>query len=62
MIKQLAFFYLMKNDSEKLRKIVPEHIKYWKNNRPINYSGGTFSDRTGGLIIFEAENIGTARI
>ena len=60
MLKQFVFFYLMKNDPEKVGKIVPEHIKYWKDNKPINYSGGPFSDRSGGLIIFETENIETA--
>jgi hypothetical protein len=36
MLKQFAFFYLMNNDSEKLRKIVPEHIKYW-NGQGFDY-------------------------
>ncbi len=60
MLKQFVFFYLMKNNPEKIRNIVPEHIRYWKENKPINYSGGPFSDRSGGLILFEAENIETA--
>jgi uncharacterized protein YciI len=47
----------MKNDSEKIRDLVPEHIKYWSENRPVNYSGGPFSDRSGGLILFNAESI-----
>ena len=47
----------MKNDPEKIRNIVPAHIEYWKNSKPINYSGGPFSDRSGGLILFEEENI-----
>ncbi len=60
MTKQYAFFYLMKNDPEKIRNIVPAHIEYWKNSKPINYSGGPFSDRSGGLILFEAENMEAA--
>jgi len=60
MLKQYAFFYLMKNDPEKIRDIIPDHISYWKDNRPINYSGGPFSDRSGGLILFEADDMKTA--
>ncbi|MCD4845332.1 MAG: YciI family protein [Methanosarcinales archaeon] len=50
----------MKNDPGKIRDIIPEHIRYTKNSKPINYSGGPFSDRGGGLILFEAENMETA--
>ncbi|MDP3683343.1 MAG: hypothetical protein Q8S01_05355 [Ignavibacteria bacterium] len=50
----------MTNNPEKIRNIVPEHIRYWKDTPPINYSGGPFSDRSGGLILFEAENMETA--
>ncbi len=60
MLKQYVFFYLMKNDPEKIRDIIPSHIKYWKDSKPINYSGGPFSDRSGGLILFEAENMEAA--
>ena len=57
MLKEYTFFYLMKNDPEKIRNIIPAHIKYWKDNKPINYSGGPFHDKSGGLILFEAENM-----
>jgi uncharacterized protein len=60
MLKQYTFFFLMKNDPEKIRDIIPAHIKYWKDSNPINYSGGPFSDKSGGLILFEAENIEAA--
>jgi len=60
MLKQFAFFYLMKKDSEKVQKIVPEHISYWKRSKPLNYSGGPFGDRSGGLILFEVEDMETA--
>ena len=60
MLKQFVFFYLMTNNPEKIRNTVPEHIRYWKENKPINYSGGPFTDRSGGLILFEAEGIETA--
>jgi len=61
MLKQYAFFYLMKNDPEKIRDIVPEHIRYWKDSEPTGYSGGPFTDRSGGLILFEAENMEAAK-
>ncbi len=60
MLKQCAFFYFMKNDPEKIRNIIPAHIKYWKDSKSINYPGGPFSDKSGGLILFEAENIEAA--
>jgi len=50
----------MKDNPEKIRNIIPEHIRYWKDSKPINYSGGPFSDRSGGLILFEAENMEAA--
>ncbi len=59
-MKQFAFFYLMKNDPERIREIVPGHIRYWKDNKPVNYSGGPFVDRSGGLIVFDAEGMGAA--
>jgi uncharacterized protein YciI len=60
MLKPFVFFYLMKNNPEKIQNTVPDHIKYWRDSKPINYSGGPFSDRSGGLIIFEAENVEAA--
>lgn len=60
MVKQFVYFYLMKNNPKKIRETVPEHISYWNDCKPINYSGGPFSDRSGGLILFESENMETA--
>ena len=60
MLKQFVFFYLMRNDPEKVRRSVPEHVRYWKDSAPLNYSGGPFGDRSGGLILFEAEDIEAA--
>jgi uncharacterized protein YciI len=39
---------------EKIRVIVPRHVEYWKEQSLPGYAGGPFSDRSGGLIIFEA--------
>jgi uncharacterized protein YciI len=56
MKKQFAFFYFMKKEIEEIRLVVPSHIKYWEKCNLKKYSGGPFSDRSGGLITFEAEN------
>ena len=64
MTKQYVFFYMMKKDLKKdvneIKEYVKEHIKYWHDNKPENFSGGPFSDRSGGMILFSAENINTA--
>jgi uncharacterized protein YciI len=60
MLKQFVFFYLMKNKPEKMQDIIPDHINYWKESKLVNYSGGPFSDGSGGLILFETENLETA--
>jgi len=52
-----VYFYFNRNDPEKIRQIVPAHIKYWKTANPKDYSGGPFRDRTGGLISFAASNL-----
>jgi len=56
MLKQYAFFYLMKNEPEKIGSTISEHVTYWQHTKAPNYSGGPFSDRSGGLILFEAES------
>ncbi|MCP3924366.1 MAG: hypothetical protein GY714_17460 [Desulfobacterales bacterium] len=61
MLKQYAFFYFMKENSQQIPKLIPEHIKYWNTENPIDYSGGPFNDRSGGLILFKAKTIESAR-
>ena len=57
MAKKFAYFYFMKNVPDKIGKVVPLHVAYWKSQNLDNYSGGPFADRTGGLILFEAPDI-----
>ncbi len=57
MKKQFVVFYFMKKELEKIQKVVPSHVEYWKKRNLTKYRGGPFSDRSGGLITFEAENI-----
>jgi uncharacterized protein YciI len=35
----------------------PAHVDYWKSKKLDDYQGGPFSDRSGGLITFAAENL-----
>ncbi len=57
MKKQFVVFYFMKKEPEKIQKVVPSHVEYWKKRNLKKYRGGPFTDRSGGLITFEAENI-----
>ena len=60
MSKRFAFFYFMKPQPDNIGPIVPLHISYWHGKALDGYQGGPFSDRSGGLITFEAENIEAA--
>lgn len=42
----------MKDESEKIGRIVPEHIAYWRNCNALGYKGWPFADRSGGMISF----------
>ncbi len=56
-MKTFVFFYFMnemKNDA--IAENVPDHTAYWQNQKLPNYKGGPFSDLSGGLISFQAEN------
>ena len=50
----------MKPQPERIGPIVPQHISYWHGKSLEGYKGGPFSDRSGGLITFEAESIEAA--
>ena len=54
---RFAFFYLMSGDVGRIRATVPAHVAHWKDARIANYMGGPFADRSGGLIIFDAEDL-----
>ncbi|MBI5099012.1 MAG: hypothetical protein HZB30_07200 [Nitrospirae bacterium] len=55
--KRFVFFYFMKKEPEKIKAAVPLHIEYWHKLKLSKYLGGPFSDRTGGMITFEADNL-----
>lgn len=54
-MKKFIFFYFNEH-VDKVREVVPYHISYWKGLTFESYSGGPFSDKTGGAIVFTAEN------
>ncbi len=47
----------MKKNSEKIKAVVPLHVNYWKKCNLEKYSGGSFADRSGGMITFEEKDI-----
>jgi uncharacterized protein YciI len=55
--KRFVYFYFNRLDPEKIRRVVPAHVDYWKTANLKDYLGGPFSDRTGGLISFAASNL-----
>ncbi len=54
MMKRYAYFYFMKDEPDRIRNVVPDHIKYWEDQQLSQYLGGPFADRRGGLISFAA--------
>ncbi len=56
MSTQIVFFYLMRNEPEKIRETVPRHEEYWQTRKLRKYRGGPFGDLSGGLITFEADD------
>lgn len=55
-MSQYAYFYFTRADSPNFEDIVLRHIQYWKTNQPVQYAGGPFADRSGGLILFRARD------
>jgi len=50
-----AYVYFMKDETRRVREVAPHHARYW-SDMSLAERGGPFSDRSGGLIIFEAAN------
>jgi len=47
---RFAYFYFMRNATDRVRSTAPAHAAYWPGLRLMNYSGGPFADRSGGPI------------
>ena len=60
-MRHFAFIYFMKPDPEAIQAAIPAHIEHWRKASPVNYRGGPFIDRTGGLITFSAESLEDAK-
>ena len=58
--RRFIYFYFNRNEPEKIRRVVPTHVHYWKTANLKDYMGGPFSDRTGGLISFVASSLDEA--
>ncbi|HEX6306431.1 MAG TPA: YciI family protein [Anaerolineales bacterium] len=58
--KRFVYFYFNRNEPEKIKQVVPDHVQYWKTAKLKGYIGGPFGDRTGGLISFVVPNLQAA--
>ena len=54
---RFIYFYFNRNEPEKIQEVVPAHAQYWKTADLKSYSGGPFTDHSGGLISFAAQNL-----
>ena len=61
MSPRFAYVYLMKDDPDRVRAAVPEHVSHWHGLGLGGYLGGPFEDRSGGLITFEAADEDSAQ-
>ncbi len=56
-MKTFVFFYFMNEEKNNvIAETAPDHTAYWQNQNLPNYKGGPFTDFSGGLISFHAEN------
>jgi uncharacterized protein YciI len=44
-------------DPDRVRAVPTEHAAYWQGLELLNYLGGRFADRSGGLITFDARSV-----
>lgn len=54
---RIAYFYLMRDEPNRVRSVAPEHATYWDGLGLPEYVGGPMADRSGGLICFEARSV-----
>lgn len=60
-MRTFLHFYFMKRDVEGIGETISEHVAYWRSLELINYKGGPFADRSGGLIVFDADGLESAQ-
>ena len=56
MTSRFAYFYLMKEEPDRIRATAPQHVSHWQGLSLPAYLGGPFQDRSGGLITFGVED------
>ncbi len=56
-MKRFVYFYFNRRTPERIREVVPAHVRYWQTAQVTGYQGGPFADRTGGLISFAAQDL-----
>jgi uncharacterized protein YciI len=59
-MRRFAFVYFMGTEPSELAQVIPQHIRYWDAHRSPGYLGGPFTDRSGGLIVFETDDLRSA--
>jgi uncharacterized protein YciI len=60
-VKHFLYFYLMRNTPDAIRQLVPAHVQFWQSRNVPDYMGGSFADRSGGLITFVAASLEDAQ-
>jgi uncharacterized protein YciI len=60
-VKHFLYFYLMRKTSDAIRQLASAHIQYWQSRDLPDYMGGSFADRSGGLITFTATSLDDAQ-
>jgi hypothetical protein len=60
-MKRFLYFYLMRNTPEIIRQVVPRQVQYWHSRDLPDYMGGSFADRSCGLITFAAASLDDAQ-
>lgn len=53
---RFAYLYFMANDPTRVANTAPRHVAHWHALALPGYVGGPFTDRTGGLITFSADD------
>jgi uncharacterized protein YciI len=53
---RVAYLYFMTDEPDRVAAVAPAHAAYWQELKLPGYLGGPFADRSGGLIIFEADS------
>ncbi len=57
---RFSYFYLMKDEPDRVRAVAPDHATFWRDLGLRDYLGGPFADRSGGLITFEVDSVSEA--